>query len=52
MIPTTMDVVCLVEVDEDESLWVSEHDGKLYHFCARHCKDLFDADPGFWTEEG
>lgn len=39
------DPVCGMMVDEARARWRSEHAGKAYHFCARACKERFDAAP-------
>ena len=38
------DPVCGMEVDTDESE-TSTYQDKVYHFCAKECKDRFDAEP-------
>jgi YHS domain-containing protein len=45
-----MDVVCHLDVDEDDALWVSEHHGTRYFFCHPACKDLFDRDPDIFVD--
>lgn len=40
------DLVCMCYVDPKTAKWHSTHAGKGYHFCAKGCKDEFDANPG------
>jgi YHS domain-containing protein len=40
-----VDPICLMEVDEKNAKWTSDHKGKKYYFCAPGCKRKFDADP-------
>ena len=44
------DPVCGMSVDPDQSRFVSEHDGKQFHFCSAGCKQTFDADPGRYAD--
>lgn len=39
------DLVCGMEIEEDEAAGTSLYDGKTYYFCAASCKHDFDADP-------
>ena len=39
------DLVCKCHVDPKTAKWHSTHEGKEYHFCAKGCKDEFDANP-------
>jgi P-type Cu+ transporter len=43
---TEKDPVCGMSVDPSKASWTSEHGGSSYYFCARGCKDAFDANPG------
>jgi YHS domain-containing protein len=45
-----LDVVCLMDVDENGTVWVSERKGELYYFCHPVCKDLFDQDPEVFVD--
>ena len=44
------DVVCGMQVDPAKAAGTSEHDGKVYYFCAKSCKTKFDADPGKYVK--
>ena len=39
------DVVCGMNVDPAKAAATSEYNGKTYYFCAKACKNKFDADP-------
>lgn len=39
------DLVCGMDVDPSKTKFESEHDGKKYYFCAKHCKMQFDKEP-------
>ena len=39
------DVVCGMDVDPAKAAATSVYDGKTYYFCAKACKNKFDADP-------
>ncbi len=40
-----IDPVCKMEVDEATAVYISEHRGKTYYFCAPGCKGSFDKEP-------
>ena len=44
------DVVCGMNVDPAKAAATSEYNGKTYYFCAKACKNKFDADPGKYAE--
>jgi RNA polymerase sigma factor (sigma-70 family) len=39
------DVVCGMQVDPAKAAATSEYNGKTYYFCAKACKNKFDAEP-------
>jgi YHS domain-containing protein len=39
------DVVCGMNVDPAKAPATSEYNGKTYYFCAKACKNKFDAEP-------
>jgi YHS domain-containing protein len=39
------DVVCGMQVDPKTAAATSEYNGKEYYFCAKVCKEKFDANP-------
>jgi YHS domain-containing protein len=39
------DVVCGMDVDPAKAAGTSEYNGKTYYFCAKACKNKFDAEP-------
>ena len=39
------DVVCGMDVDPAKAAATSEYNGKTYYFCAKACKNKFDAEP-------
>lgn len=43
------DPVCGMTVEESEAAATSEHDGRKYYFCSKHCKEEFDADPAAYA---
>ncbi len=38
------DLICGMNVDEKTAL-KSQHNGKTYYFCSKHCKTSFDHNP-------
>jgi YHS domain-containing protein len=42
----TTDPVCGMKVDEKESEFRTQFDGRNYWFCSEDCKLEFEADPG------
>jgi Cu+-exporting ATPase len=44
------DVVCGMNVDPAKAAATSEYNGKTYYFCAKACKNKFDADPGKYAQ--
>jgi len=41
----TKDPVCGMNVDENNSQYRSEHNGKQYSFCSEQCKNKFEQHP-------
>ena len=41
-----------MDVDPETAQWSSEHEGKMYYFCAAGCKQTFDQDPAKWAGKG
>lgn len=39
------DPVCKMNVDEKETIFISEYKGNKYYFCSQLCKLGFDEDP-------
>ncbi|MBV9079923.1 MAG: YHS domain-containing protein [Elusimicrobia bacterium] len=39
------DVVCGLEVNEEDAAAKSQYDGRTFYFCSEGCKRRFDADP-------
>ncbi len=39
------DPVCGMSVDPANARWSTEHDGTTYYFCAKGCKQAFEAKP-------
>ncbi len=39
------DPVCGMDVDEEETDFKTEYEGKTYYFCAPGCKTLFEENP-------
>jgi Cu+-exporting ATPase len=46
------DVICGMDVSENEAAGVSEYRGKKYYFCSTMCKTKFDANPELYIESG
>jgi YHS domain-containing protein len=46
----TTDPVCGMKVDERQSEFHSQFEGKKYSFCSENCKQEFDADPDEFAE--
>jgi Cu+-exporting ATPase len=42
---TQKDPVCGMQVDPDKAAGTSEYKGTTYYFCAKRCKEKFDANP-------
>ena len=42
---THVDPVCLMEIEEEDSVGTVEYEGVTYHFCADVCLERFQADP-------
>jgi YHS domain-containing protein len=40
-----VDPICKMDVDMSAALYTSSYGGKTYYFCAKYCKDTFNADP-------
>jgi Cu+-exporting ATPase len=47
-----IDVVCGMEVRENEAAGVSEYKGQKYYFCSPMCKKKFDANPEKYLQSG
>lgn len=39
------DIVCSMEINENQAAAKSEYKGLTYYFCAEACKERFDAEP-------
>ena len=39
------DPVCGMMIDEKTAAANSEHQGRIYYFCAQSCKERFDQNP-------
>ncbi|NHJ14900.1 MAG: heavy metal translocating P-type ATPase [Candidatus Thorarchaeota archaeon] len=46
-----VDPICKMDVDMSAALYSSKYEGKTYYFCAKYCKDTFDADPERYRDE-
>ncbi len=44
------DVICGMDVSENDAAGVSEYRGKKYYFCSPMCKTKFDANPELYIE--
>lgn len=44
------DLVCGMEVEKEQAAGVSNHKGKQYYFCSKHCKERFDQAPEKYVE--
>jgi len=42
---TRVDPVCLMEIEEEDSVGTAEFDGVTYYFCAESCLERFKEDP-------
>ncbi len=47
---TIRDPVCGMEVDLGAGKPSFDHDGRSFHFCAKHCRERFEADPDAFIE--
>jgi Cu+-exporting ATPase len=45
------DPVCGMTVDPSKAAGSTEHAGKRYHFCSKHCLARFEADPAKFVEK-
>ena len=41
----TIDPVCGMKLNEQETADTSVYEGKTYYFCSRDCKEVFDEEP-------
>lgn len=39
------DPVCGMEIEPEDAVATSEHEGETYYFCSRDCKESFDESP-------
>ncbi len=39
------DIVCNMEIDQNQAAAKSEYKGSMFYFCAEACKNIFDAEP-------
>ncbi len=46
------DPVCGMEVEPGKAAATSSYKGVTYYFCARSCKEEFDADPEKYVGKG
>jgi len=46
------DVICGMEVREEEAAGISNYKGKNYYFCSRMCKQKFDENPEKYIKAG
>jgi P-type Cu+ transporter len=44
------DVVCGMEVDEQQAAGKSEYKGRSYYFCSPGCQQRFEADPARYSD--
>ena len=44
------DLVCGMEVDEQQATRKSEYQGHLYYFCSPGCQQRFDEDPARYAD--
>ncbi len=44
------DPICGIEVDNKTAIATSKYEGRTYHFCATGCKNMFDANPVYWSD--
>jgi P-type Cu+ transporter len=44
------DVVCGMQVDPARAAATSQYQGKTYYFCAKVCKEKFDANPAQYVK--
>jgi Cu+-exporting ATPase len=44
------DVICGMDVNENEAAGVSEHKGKKYYFCSSVCKTKFETNPELYIQ--
>ncbi len=47
----TKDPVCGMQVDEKNSEFQAEHNGKQYSFCSQDCKNKFEENPQQFAKE-
>jgi YHS domain-containing protein len=45
------DPVCGAEVDEKQSKFRSEYEGRNFYFCSEECKDTFDSQPQNYAKQ-
>lgn len=40
-----IDPICKMEIDENDTEYISEYKGRKYYFCSQFCKMDFDESP-------
>lgn len=46
------DPVCGMEVDPKKTEWKFVYKGKIYYFCSKMCKKMFEEDPEKYLKHG
>jgi len=46
-----LDLVCQLEIKEEQPRYFSDYDGRVYPFCSPECKRKFDDHPDYFIHE-
>ncbi len=47
-----VDPVCGMRVDPTKAVYKTLYRGRVYYFCSRRCRDLFERNPELYLERG
>ncbi len=47
-----VDPVCGMRVDPVRAVHKTVYGGRVYYFCSKHCKVLFEGDPEYYLKHG
>ncbi len=47
-----IDPVCGMKVDPVKTAHKTIYKGRVYYFCSKHCRELFDKNPEYYLKHG
>ncbi len=47
-----VDPVCGMRVDPVRTVYKTIYRGRVYYFCSKHCRNLFEKNPEYYLEHG